>query len=353
MQIVRLPLVFPVLGKAHWRASYNENWGSHRHTGCDLRAPKLSPIVAPLSGTLGFKPQTFWIVREDGWGCLGTHLNDDTPGTRDGKANLDFMFAPNLFSGMKVQAGQLLGYVGDSGDARGPHLHFELHSPDGIRDPSPSLRQAQHNNSPLPLLTPSPYPGLLRLDGCTRGFDSQRRQLRVILIGEERAKGLVVMARQPEFRTLTMTPRALSELGDPAQLARDQVLSLYCQGSTVEYAAPLPVLKKRPKEPPKSLDHLGENHLRCDVGLTQCAATELEYFSQLTVSRWVRTGSMALGPLRMRGIRLKQAAILGIATSPEALALNPIVREALRHRGFTRFGAVLGADKALIVLADG
>lgn len=143
-------MIFPVLGKVTFRQSYNENRGKHRHTGVDIQAPKMTPIVAPFSGVIGVKNYSFWITGDNGWRVLGTHLNDDTPGTTDGSSKWDYMFAGNIYHGAKVKAGQLIGYVGDSTDATGPHLHFELHGPKGIRDPFYSLKTSQVITSPRP-----------------------------------------------------------------------------------------------------------------------------------------------------------------------------------------------------------
>jgi len=51
-----------------------------------------------------------------------------------------------LKNGDRVLAGDVVGYVGDSGDAEaaGPHLHFEIHIKKwgNAIDPAPSLRAA-------------------------------------------------------------------------------------------------------------------------------------------------------------------------------------------------------------------
>jgi hypothetical protein len=88
----------------------------------------------------------------DGWRSYYLHLNNDTSGTDDGLANDP---VPGIEVGSRVRAGDLLDYVGDSGNAEETpsHLHFELHSPDGTAiNPTPHLRAAQ-----LPT-TDSPHP---------------------------------------------------------------------------------------------------------------------------------------------------------------------------------------------------
>ena len=54
---------------------------------------------------------------------------------------------PDLVEGSTVARGEVIGWVGDSGNAEAtvPHLHFELHNPDGLAvDPRQSLLAAQN-----------------------------------------------------------------------------------------------------------------------------------------------------------------------------------------------------------------
>ena len=86
---------------------------------------------------------------DDGYESWYIHLNNDTPGTDDG---LGWGFAPGIEQGVHVRAGQLIAYVGDSGNAEssGSHLHFELHNPDGdVVNPFTHLNAATRLNSPM------------------------------------------------------------------------------------------------------------------------------------------------------------------------------------------------------------
>jgi peptidoglycan hydrolase-like protein with peptidoglycan-binding domain len=83
------------------------------------------------------------IDHDDGWASGYIHMNNDTPGTDDGKG---WGIAAGLSRGSHVAAGQLIGWVGDSGNAEGTyaHLHFELIDPHGVYvDPYVSLLAAE------------------------------------------------------------------------------------------------------------------------------------------------------------------------------------------------------------------
>ncbi len=149
------PIKFPVLGGAPWSDTFGACRGtgcSRTHQGQDLFGPKMRPLVAAVSGTvdsigynLSLSGHFVSIRGADGWRYLYIHVNNDTPGTDDGRATHVQAFAPGIHEGARVQAGQTIAYLGDSGNAEGtsPHLHFEIRTPDNVPiNPADSLRAA-------------------------------------------------------------------------------------------------------------------------------------------------------------------------------------------------------------------
>ncbi|MFN8036893.1 MAG: M23 family metallopeptidase [Acidimicrobiia bacterium] len=147
---------FPVDGPV----SYSDDFGAcrsgctRRHQGNDLMGTKLEREVAATDGTITFvrgdaggnSGNMLELTATDGWKYWYIHINNDTPGTDDGANPPEWRFAPGIERGTRVKKGDLLAYMGDSGDAEstGPHLHFEVHEPDGtVIDPYASLRLAQ------------------------------------------------------------------------------------------------------------------------------------------------------------------------------------------------------------------
>jgi len=108
--------------------------GGRRHKGNDLMAPKMTPVYAFADGIVdtitvsGNAGRYVTINHADGWSSTYMHLNNDTPGTDDGRADWQLTVAPGIEVGAVVFGGQLIGYVGDSGNAEwtGSHTHFEL-----------------------------------------------------------------------------------------------------------------------------------------------------------------------------------------------------------------------------------
>ena len=131
--------VFPVAGEA----SFSDDFGVTRtttwHHGNDIFAARGTPLVAVTAGTL------FNV----GWNGVGGNRLwlRDAAGNEFYYAHLA-RFSPRAVEGAQVNAGDVIGYVGDTGDAAGtpPHLHFEIHPPelraegyDGVVNPYPYL----------------------------------------------------------------------------------------------------------------------------------------------------------------------------------------------------------------------
>ncbi len=125
--------------------------GARKHEGNDIAAPKLTPVVAVADGVVtnvvqdqGTPHCCYAIIgHADGWSSYYIHLNNDVFGTDDG---LGVGVRTDLVTGAPVRRGEVIGWVGDSGNAEDTidHLHFELHDPQGLAvDPRPSLLAAQ------------------------------------------------------------------------------------------------------------------------------------------------------------------------------------------------------------------
>lgn len=95
-------------------------WSSGYHTGLDFAAPTGTPIKAVHSGT----------VKSAGWsGAYGYR----TVLELDDGSELWFCHQSSMTVtvGQKVTTGELIGRVGATGNVTGPHLHLEVHTPDG------------------------------------------------------------------------------------------------------------------------------------------------------------------------------------------------------------------------------
>lgn len=157
---VTVPLVFPVLGRTSWEDSFlAARSGRRRHHGQDLMTPKMTKLVACFDGTVrvsqnGLGGNALYVFGANGWYAYYAHINNDTPGTNDGKGTAKYAFAPGITTGTKVRAGQFIAYSGNSGNAEttAPHLHFELHNGGAVFNADPSLAKAEHRKTSAPAL---------------------------------------------------------------------------------------------------------------------------------------------------------------------------------------------------------
>jgi murein DD-endopeptidase MepM/ murein hydrolase activator NlpD len=125
--------------------------GGRRHEGNDLMAPKMTEVYAAAAGIVdtitvsGNAGRYLTINHAGGWSTTYMHLNNDTPGTDDGSADWGLTVVPGIEVGTVVFSGQLIGYVGDSGNAEwtGSHTHFELRHNGVAVNPYYLLREAE------------------------------------------------------------------------------------------------------------------------------------------------------------------------------------------------------------------
>ncbi len=145
-------IVFPIVGATrtiNGFGSCRDNC-TREHHGVDILTYKWKglPVVASHDGIVTqIRDDGEWcnvqITGADGWYTRYVHLNNDSPGYDDE----DFMCVPpGLAVGEPVRAGQLIGWVGDSGNAEHtqPHIHYEIRMPSGLPvDPLQSLKKAR------------------------------------------------------------------------------------------------------------------------------------------------------------------------------------------------------------------
>jgi Peptidase family M23 len=211
--------VFPVVGVS----GYGDSYGAFRgdvhgkwHHGDDIFALLGAPVVAVANGTIN---RVGW-HKVGGWRLW----------VRDAAAD-EFYYAhlsgysPRVFHTRHVRAGDVLGFVGNTGDAftGAPHLHFEVHPHqllrlryDGAVDPTTYLDSWPHMRSvqaPFPM-----HPRLPRQPSLRR---EARRVFRQLLVARHLIEQRTTPIEQPQVdrparRSAPSTPQLLAPREEPA-----------------------------------------------------------------------------------------------------------------------------------------
>lgn len=199
---VTVPMVFPVIGPTSYSDTFLacRSGCTRKHFGQDLMGPKMRPLVATFNGVISsLKRETtvgegnyFTLKGDNGWSANYIHVNNDRPGTDDGRGTDAYAFAPGLRVGLRVVQGQLLGWSGDSGNAEstGPHLHFELRKGDPwsgtVYNAIYSLNAARRLSAPV-VSGPHPDGTLLRACATCAVYqvrDGRKRPVRAEVVAE-------------------------------------------------------------------------------------------------------------------------------------------------------------------------
>ncbi|MDH6279549.1 peptidoglycan DD-metalloendopeptidase family protein [Prescottella agglutinans] len=138
-------------------SGFGPRWGSV-HAGQDFAATDGTPFYACQGGTV------LYIGAADGYGqwIVIDHSDADGSGVTEYGHMWD-AYATGLKPGDRVEAGQLIGYVGSNGQSTGPHLHLSVmpyaYNPASKIDPLQWLSGAAYPGT-TPPPEPRPEPGL-------------------------------------------------------------------------------------------------------------------------------------------------------------------------------------------------
>src|SRR6266536_2619765 len=240
-------LIFPVVGGA----TYTDDFGAPRaggpHQGNDLIAERHTPVVAVEAGSVKTWTTSasagcmLYLHGDSGTTYLYIHLNNDLTARNDnkGKCVSGTAYAPGLKNGTRVKAGQLVGYVGDSGDADGahPHLHFEVHPGGGAAvDPYSYLQAAQH----LLFYAKVGTPFALALSGTVVAATETTLKLQVSLLQAFPMSVTLKTLAQP----LTLTVPATAVVQQKSATPPARLLAAYAGEPVLAWTQPAPATLK-------------------------------------------------------------------------------------------------------------
>lgn len=118
-------------------ASLQNSWhaprpGGRRHEGIDIFAPRGTAVRSTTEG----------VIAQIGSNRLGGLVVWVVGPGRQSHYYAHLARTADIYRGQRIEAGTVLGYVGNTGNARGtsPHLHYGIYTSSGAVNPFPLLR---------------------------------------------------------------------------------------------------------------------------------------------------------------------------------------------------------------------
>ncbi|QLZ70030.1 peptidase M24 [Legionella sp. PC1000] len=168
----RYPIKFSHISSTFSNSRYHPILHYKRaHKGIDLAAPIGTPIQSVGDGTIAN------IGRHNGYGNMIEIKHDKTYSTLYGHM---LRFAKGLSKGSRIKRGQVIGYVGQTGLATGPHCHYELHVHNQPRNPTTTY---------LPTASPVPAREMAQFKAKVRNVFARLKSLeKTSFAGKDKGK---------------------------------------------------------------------------------------------------------------------------------------------------------------------
>jgi len=120
-------IITQLFGGTEFAARNPGIYGRPYHPGVDFGAPRGTPILAPLAGTVRAVGNTDAVPGCFSWGKWT--LIDHANGLSSMYAHQDVI---GVSPGQKVSTGEIIGYIGNTGLSTGPHLHFTIYVKEAV-----------------------------------------------------------------------------------------------------------------------------------------------------------------------------------------------------------------------------